>query len=54
MAQYCSRACNEKARWTRKMASGFTSEGRADYPAHVIDRLFEQAKAAQKAKRWSA
>jgi hypothetical protein len=35
------------------METGFMV-GKADYPAHVIDALFERAKAAQKAKRWSA
>jgi hypothetical protein len=52
-AKFCSRSCNEKARWLRKMETGFMV-GKADYPAHVIDALFERAKAAQKAKRWSA
>jgi hypothetical protein len=49
-SKFCSRVCSSKFRWQRIRKP----TRKDDLDPHVIDALFERAKAAQKAKRWSA
>jgi hypothetical protein len=50
VSKYCTRACNEKARWVRKVATGF-AEGPKDLPAEVIERMIERHAQLQRYQR---